>query len=87
MTSCQGVRTGRARPKPYAGLIQCSLRNSPVWLLLVLGSNFLVEGAWSWLRALGACIPELVIGLDGKSPSATFACRRLAPRFRRHYEG
>src|SRR5690606_21323431 len=46
--------------KPYAGLINAALIIAGL-VLLVLGSNFLVEGAVALARALG--LSELVIGL------------------------
>lgn len=49
-----------AQPKPYAGLINAGLVAAGL-VLLVVGSNFLVEGAVSLARALG--LSELVIGL------------------------
>ncbi len=49
-----------AQPKPHAGLINAGLVAAGL-VLLVVGSNFLVEGAVSLARALG--LSELVIGL------------------------
>nr|WP_178114158.1 calcium/sodium antiporter [Pseudomonas sp. SST3] len=49
-----------AQPKPYASLINAGLVLAGL-VLLVTGSNFLVEGAVSLARALG--LSELVIGL------------------------
>lgn len=49
-----------AQPKPYASLINAGLVILGL-VLLVVGSNFLVEGAVSLARALG--LSELVIGL------------------------
>lgn len=49
-----------AKPKPYASLINAGLVLAGL-VLLVTGSNFLVEGAVSLARALG--LSELVIGL------------------------
>jgi len=49
-----------AQPKPYASLINAGLVIVGL-VLLVAGSNFLVEGAVSLARALG--LSELVIGL------------------------
>ncbi len=49
-----------AQPKPYASLINAGLVAAGL-VLLVVGSNFLVEGAVSLARALG--LSELVIGL------------------------
>lgn len=49
-----------AEPKPYASLINIGLVIAGL-VLLVVGSNFLVEGAVALARALG--LSELVIGL------------------------